>query len=486
MRTFAMSALMLLGLLWTVAVSASAAKGNITPSALMVSDTHFNPFHDPAKVKQLEATPASGWETIFASSDSPTQGQDFEELRTACKLRGIDTPYSLFASAISAIHRDAAGASFITISGDLLAHRFDCMFAKTLPGATPEQYTVFTAKTIEYEVLQLRHAIPGAAFYLALGNNDSACGDYRLDTGMEWFKILAHVAEARVGRMWGKSATQSFEQGGYYSVEMALPMKKTRMIIVDDTFLDGGYKSCKGERNPEPGEKQMAWLQTQLDDARAHHERVWVMGHIPPGVSPYATFQQQKKTMNLCMAEGKPASFMPTDLLGDTILRNADVVKLGIFGHTHVDELKLLTGERGDVPVKNVPSLTSIGGNYPSFTIAKLDPLTAELVDFTVISSPDPEGSHWTKEYTFSERSGGIGFTPVTLKKVIAELAADSSGTTKLSQDYILNWSVGAQRQQLQPIWPGYVCGMNHSHAEDYKSCVCRGSLGSLLGPGTQ
>jgi sphingomyelin phosphodiesterase acid-like 3 len=98
-----------------------------------------------------------------------------------------------FASAISAIHRDAAGASFITISGDLLAHRFDCMFAKTLPGATREQYTVFTAKTIEYEVLQLRHAIPGATFYLALGNNDSACGDYRLDTGMESFKRCWHM-----------------------------------------------------------------------------------------------------------------------------------------------------------------------------------------------------------------------------------------------------------------------------------------------------
>jgi sphingomyelin phosphodiesterase acid-like 3 len=485
MRTFTRSALMVFGLLWT-AVSAWAANGNGTPSALMVSDTHFNPFHDPAKVKQLEATPASGWETIFASGDSPTQTRDFEELRTACKMRGIDTPYSLLASAISAIHHNATGASFITISGDLLAHRFDCMFAKTLPGATPEQYTVFTAKTIEYEILQLKHAIPGAHVYLALGNNDSSCGDYRLDPGMEWFRILARVAADGVGHTWTKSATESFEQGGYYSVEMAPPMQKTRMIVVDDTFLSGGYKSCKGEKNPEPGEKQMAWLQTQLDDARANHERVWLMGHIPPSVSPYATFQQQRQKTNLCTAEGKPVSHMPTDLLGDTIVSNGDVVKLGIFGHTHVDELKLLTGGAGDVPVKNVPSLTSIGGNYPSFTIANLDPATAELVDYTVIGSPDPDGSRWTKEYTFSERSGNIGFTPATLRKVIAELAADPNGTTKPSQDYILNWSVGAQRQQLQPIWPGYVCGMNHQHAEDYKSCVCQEPLGSRLGQGTQ
>ncbi|MEG9434628.1 metallophosphoesterase [Edaphobacter sp. HDX4] len=478
--------LMVLGFLGSIAAPLWAAKGNNTPSALMISDTHFNPFHDPAKVKQLEAAPASGWEAIFASADSPTQSQDFEALRTACKLRGIDTPYSLFSSAIRAIHRDAAGASFITISGDLLAHRFDCMFAKTLPGATPEQYTVFTAKTIEYEVLQFKHSIPGATFYLALGNNDSSCGDYRLDPGMEWFKILSHVAADGVGPTWTKAATESFGQGGYYSVKMAPPMKKTRIIVVDDTFLAGGYKSCKGDKNPEPGENQMAWLQTQLDDARVHHERVWVMGHIPPGVAPYATFQQQKKNMNLCTAEGKPAMHMPTDLLGDTIARNADVVKLGIFGHTHVDELRLLTGAAGDVPLKNVPSITSIGGNYPSFTIAKLDPQTAELEDFTVISSPDPEGSSWAKEYTFSEWSGDTGFTPATLRKMIANLEADSSGTTQFSQDYILDWSAGAQRQQLQAIWPGYVCGMNHSHAEDYKSCVCRSPLGNRLGGGSQ
>jgi hypothetical protein len=47
---------MTFGLLRT-AVSALAANRNVTPSALMFSDTHFNPFHDPA----------SGWETIFAS-----------------------------------------------------------------------------------------------------------------------------------------------------------------------------------------------------------------------------------------------------------------------------------------------------------------------------------------------------------------------------------------------------------------------------------
>lgn len=59
------------------------------------------------------------------------------------------------------------------MSGDVLAHRFDCMFAKPLPGTTPEEYTVFRSKTIEYEVSQLGQPIRGVTFYGALGNNDS-------------------------------------------------------------------------------------------------------------------------------------------------------------------------------------------------------------------------------------------------------------------------------------------------------------------------
>ena len=42
-----------------------------TISALMVSDIHLDPFYDPAKAKQLAAAPASEWEQILSSPDSP-------------------------------------------------------------------------------------------------------------------------------------------------------------------------------------------------------------------------------------------------------------------------------------------------------------------------------------------------------------------------------------------------------------------------------
>jgi len=41
--------------------------------AFMISDVHFDPFHDPAKVKALVAAPVSEWKSILAAPASANQ-----------------------------------------------------------------------------------------------------------------------------------------------------------------------------------------------------------------------------------------------------------------------------------------------------------------------------------------------------------------------------------------------------------------------------
>lgn len=455
---------------------------NALPTMLMVSDVHFNPFHDPAKVVELARSPAKDWETILGRKDSPSQASGFQELSKACGLRGIDTPYSLFSSAVRAMHRDAGDAAMIIFTGDALAHRFDCMYEKTQPGATAEQYSAFTAKTIEYVLLQLHSAAPGAKLYFALGNNDSDCGDYKLSEDEPWFDILGKVAAAGMSGAWTEEAARNFRHGGYYNVKMSSPMRHTRMIAINDMFLASGYKNCKGEGNRDSSEKQMVWLQTQLDEARANHESVWIIGHIPPGVSTFATFIQQIKKRNLCTAEGKANTYMPTERLSEILEKNADVIKLAVFGHTHLDELKLVEGpNRTAFPLKITPALTTVGGNQPSFTVARIDVDAAQIADYTVISAPDKEGHTWSKEYTFSESYGYKGLTAESVRSLIADLRKDPGLESKKSQDYVLHWSVGAVRNQVQPAWLGYVCSMDKLNPAAYKQCVCEGPLGPFL-----
>src|SRR5450755_1114481 len=93
-----------------------------TVSALMVSDIHFEPFWDPAKAKQLESAPVRSWDAILAAPPSADRQQQFDSLQDKCHARGVDTPYALLKSSLSAMHAKAGEAGFAVVSGDLVAH----------------------------------------------------------------------------------------------------------------------------------------------------------------------------------------------------------------------------------------------------------------------------------------------------------------------------------------------------------------------------
>jgi len=450
-----------------------------TASALMISDIHFDPFHDPEKVKALAAAPESGWETILASPDSASQQKDLDALQTVCKAKGEDTSYALLASALQAIRSSAQGVRFVTVSGDLLAHHFTCRFQQTMPGATPAEFDSFVEKTMQYQAEQLQKALPHATLYLSLGNNDSNCDDYKLDTGTPFLEAVAKIVGRGVGSTWTAGAAKEFATGGYYSVTMAAPMQRTRLIVVNDIFLSSGYAHCSGKADAEPGAAQMQWLQQQLDSARKLHQRVWVMGHIPPGVNPYSTLT--KGPTAVCRG-AQPKMFMASEVLGYTLANNASEIQLAIFGHTHMDELRLIGPEKKTAEARNqavalkvVPSISPVNGNRPSFTVAMVDPATATLTDYTVYAATDYQGSAWPQEYTFSAAYGHSGFTPETLRQVIAGFSADRTATTSASQTYLKAYTSGALTRELAPFWPAYVCALGNTHAADYTACVCGG-----------
>jgi sphingomyelin phosphodiesterase acid-like 3 len=163
---------------------ASALAMQATPATapvLLLSDIHLDPFHDPAKFPALLAASPAGWATIFDASSSPTQATDFDKLQAACGSKGVDTPIALLESALKAAHAQQPAPLFITVSGDLMAHQFDCRFHTLHPAGTPAEYSAFAAKTVAFVALQLHLIFPRTPIYLTLGNNDSGCKDYNED-----------------------------------------------------------------------------------------------------------------------------------------------------------------------------------------------------------------------------------------------------------------------------------------------------------------
>jgi sphingomyelin phosphodiesterase acid-like 3 len=461
----------------TTAATPSIAP-NATIPALFISDIHFDPFHDPGRVHQLVAAPVSQWSSILSRPPSPNQQQAFTALQQTCHARGVDTPDPLLRSSLRAMRARQPDAKFMLVSGDLIAHAFTCRYTTLFPHATSADYKVFVEKTIRYVVGQLRAAFPQIPIYVALGNNDSACGDYRLDPGNNFLADTAQIVATGLPASDRAAAIQDFSQTGSYSLTMAPPMQNTRLIVLDDLFLSKNYRPCEGQRDAAPADAEIAWLRDQLQQARRSGQRVWIMGHIPTGIDPYATARR----MGAMCGHVRPVMFLSSTKLADLLIEYADIIHLGIFAHTHMDEIRLLqpqsTNPNSDAPavvIKMISSISPVDGNDPSFTIARIDPSSAMLQDYKVISASNHTGvaTQWSVEYDYAQTFHQQQFSPAAMRTLVSGFVADPGADNPASQAYIRHYYIGDRSPELKPFWPQYVCALANFDVDSYAACVC-------------
>jgi sphingomyelin phosphodiesterase acid-like 3 len=456
------------------AQSAKPAPAKATVPALLLSDIHFEPFWDPAKVPQLAAAPVGEWKAILASAPSPDQHQRFAALQQTCHARGVDTSFALFDSSLKAMHRPAAGAGFVAVSGDLISHAFQRKYNTLFPNSAPEAYRTFVEKTLDYVIDELYGAFPGMPVFVALGNNESDCGDYRLDAGSDFLKVIGKEVAKDFPAAEHQDAEQTLAVGGYYSVTLPAPIENTRLLVLNDIFMSKSYATCSGKPDPRATDAQLTWLSKKLAEARTSKQKVWVMGHIPPGVDLHST---ATKRIDVCGGQS-PVMFLSSEKMADVMAEYGDVIKLAIFGHTHMDETHLLRNDGQSVEsvaVKTVSSISPINGNLPSFTVVQIDPASAALKDYKVFAASNPSGVNaaWSEEYDFTRSYHEAEFTSTSVSQLIAGFAADPGAKTQASQNYIRDFSVGYLSPVLTMFWPEYVCTLSNHTALTFKACVC-------------
>ena len=365
------------------------------------------------------------------------------------------------------------------MSGDLIAHAFSCRYATLIPGSTPDDYQAFVLKTMNFVIGELRASFPGMPLYIALGNNDTECGDYQLDAGSDFLAQAGRIIAEGLPPSQRQQVLKEFQEGGYYSITMPEPMRATRLIVVNDLFQSPAYATCAGKPNPAAANTEMIWLQRQLSEARRLGQKAWVMGHIPPGIDPYSTALRFR---NVCAGQS-PVLFLSSDRLADLIVEYADVIRLGIFAHTHMDEMRFLGPEGSDlrgaaehsVAVKMVPSISPVDGNTPSFTIAHVDPYSAVLQNYDVIEASNHTGieTTWTKEYDYALTYHEAQFSPAAVKDLIEKFQGDEGAKTEVSKAYLRNYFVGDRSSEISMFWPEYVCTLDNHTAKAYAACVC-------------
>jgi sphingomyelin phosphodiesterase acid-like 3 len=202
-----------------------------------------------------------------------------------------------------------------------------------------------------------------------------------------------------------------------------------------------------------------------------------VMAHIPPGIDPYSTAM---KSGNLCAGKA-PQMFLSSEALAETLAEYGDVIRLAIFAHTHMDEVRLLEpaagGVHGPVAVKMVPSISPVDGNDPAFTVAVIDPATATLADYRVFAASNQTGvgTAWSEEYDFAEDFAEPAFSAAAVADLLHRFEADGTAQMAGSEKYLSHYFVGAGARELKPFWPMYVCALNHDDPGAYRACVCAG-----------
>jgi sphingomyelin phosphodiesterase acid-like 3 len=186
--------------------------------------------------------------------------------------------------------------------------------------------------------------------------------------------------------------------------------------------------------------------------------------------------------------------FLGSQALAEVLARNSDIVRLALFGHTHSDEMRLLSPAQasqnapsatdgskamppvsGGVPLKIVASITPVNGNRPTFTLASIDASTATLVDYTVIMASNLTGigTTWSPEYTYSTTYHEPQFDAASLRTLMDGFQADPSAKTAASQAYLRDYFPGDVSSIIKFAWPQYACSLDHDEAAGYSACVC-------------
>lgn len=404
--------------------------------------------------------------------DPYAESAQLEWLRQACPDDGLSTNAALLRSTMAAARQTAPDVRFVIVAGDYLAHGFQCRYQAMHPQATPDQYSDFVVETIQGIARQIKAAYPRVPVLMALGNHDSGCGNYRQEAGDRFTRkvaaIMAEIAARSADE--ARALKAQYAKGGYMAFEVT---DRFRLLLINDTPMSRNFRTCKGAPNWPLENAQFQWLSGQLRQAQQKHHKVWVLGHIPPGIEPWGSLRHR----DACQ-KNQPIKFMRTERLATTMASYADTVTLGIFGHTHMDELRWLAP---GVPIKVLPAITPSGGNMPAFTIGNYVANTGELSDYTVFSSSSKTGSddaRWERLYNYRETYHLPSFSGAAVGFLTAQLQADTRGSDLASQAYMRVYSAGSARPRSSLLhkdetWHAYACSLSLPDDSDFLRCSC-------------
>ncbi len=448
-------------------LAACTGTGDRTPSrtGLLVSDLHFNPLARPQLADQLVAAPIEGWDAILATSPD-----------LAYTPVGRDTNFLLLQSALAAMQAAAPDPDTILITGDSLGHVMSRFFvAPAVTDPSPAALRAFVEKTEAYLAMKLGQAFPHARIVAALGDwdqvawaNEQADADFLAANAAAWGPVAARQGAAAPG--------PTFATGGYYATPSPVDPRGRLLVLHTQPWA----AECVGCTSDEAstGAVELAWLEAELADARAHGERAWLLGHIPPGVAAPPTGAAAPEA---CVASVVPFYAEPFATLLLALYREyADVIRFGLFAHQHRDDFRLVRDEAGTplFGIKGVPAITPVGASDPAFVRFTYDPAEGAMLDATTIRLTNLAAATttvpgvWAEEYAFDATYGQARFDADGVADAVGRIQAGGAARAAYQGYYTASNPAGAPAGGFTPF-TAYGCALDRLTVADFTACAC-------------
>jgi hypothetical protein len=457
-------ALLSLVLATVVAPEKSKAAGE-RGTFLHVSDIHFDPFATLGIAPQLLPLNVDQWrDRLSQEPDQRMAGY------------GKDTNFPLFDSALAALRAAAPRADFTIFTGDLLAHEFEAKAAKAF--GVDERSTLveaFAVATTNFVARTLGRAIPGRPVIIALGNNDSACGDYRIVPGGPYLAATRATVRELLGNLEiDADFDRTWLAGGYYGVRHPARPDIT-ILVINDILWSHDYRDACGADGLAAGKAMLEWLRMRLEQLQKSGAKVWLVHHIPIGYDAYGT---TKVAGERCPA--RPVPFLRQPFARDFIELIRDhgaVIDAGFSGHIHFDDFRLLLSHRGEplAAEKIAPGISPIFGQNPGFHVFTYDRLTGRPTDYSthflanLTAGTVGRDGRWEREYSFTRRYGQRRYDAAAVANVWHRL--QRKGTTQ--RDFRTLYNVG-HGELAADVFPAYACAIGHLDQKSFATCYCR------------
>jgi sphingomyelin phosphodiesterase acid-like 3 len=364
---------------------------------------------------------------------------------------GLDSNAPLLDSLLAELKRADPDAPVIFMTGDFLAHDIR---AKD------------STATMAYLARRFDQTFPKAQFVIALGNNDSDCGDYQVSLGGNFLHAVALAWAPLVNRHGAApNFARDFSRDGGYTA--TLPRPGLRAVAFNDVYATLRYRDACGH-SADPATASLTQLARTLASG-PRTERSWLVMHVPPGIDAFSTAHLAHRLFVVPFLRGDER-----ERLTSTIDAPQNRVSLVIAGHTHKFAYRLSdAGHPDDVPILLAPSVSPIFLNSPSFL--ELD--VAPNGEVRNVAETSYVAKRWQRIGDFASL-GMARFDTASIEELQTRLAGDE----RLRERFATLYSGAGVRDITPKNWRVYWCAATHLNAGSFRPCASEGGYGIFTG----